>query len=86
VIKCAGDVSKDLNIFERFTSVFERFYTVFEYFHIVFGRFYTVFERFFLAYIAQTLQINLPTPIFTPKINTPTLKKLKKSQFFQNSG
>jgi len=45
--------------------------------------FSNVFERFFLAYFTQTLQINLPSPIFSPKTNIPTLKKLKKPHFSQ---
>jgi hypothetical protein len=60
-----------LNIFERFYTTFEYFYTVFEYFHIVFVRFHTVFERFCLTYLAQLLQINFITLVFTPKINVP---------------
>jgi len=42
-----------------------------------------VFERFFLAYFAQTQQINLPNPVFTPKINIPLKNNLKKPQFLK---
>ena len=45
------------NVFKRFTSFFERFQT-----------FSNVFERFRLAYLAQTPQLDKPTPVFTPKI------------------
>jgi len=86
VIKRAEDVSKDLNIFEQFSNVSILFSNVSYQFSNVSIQFSNVLERFFLAYFAQTLQTNLSTPIFTPKINIPTLKKLKKSQFFQNSG
>jgi hypothetical protein len=43
--------------------------------------FSNVFERFFLAYFAQALQINPPSPAFTPKTNIPPKNNLKKSQF-----
>jgi len=51
-----------------------------------FSTFFVIFYPIFLAYFAQTLQTNLPTPVFTPKTNIPTLKKLKKPHFFQKSG
>jgi len=55
-----------------FLNIFERFRT-----------FLNVFERFFLAYFAQALQINLPSPVFTPKTNIPPKNNLKKPQFPQ---
>jgi len=54
-----------------FSNIFERFRT-----------FLNVFERFFLAYFAQTLQIDPPNTVFTPKTNIPTLKKPQKTPFF----
>jgi hypothetical protein len=45
--------------------------------------FSNVFERFLLACFAQTLQINLPNPIFTPKTNIPLKNNLKKSHFYE---
>jgi hypothetical protein len=44
----------------------------------------TFFARFCLTYLAQPLHFNTPTPIFTPKINIPILKKLKNPIFSLN--
>jgi len=55
---------------------------IFEYFQT----FSNVFERFFLAWFAQTLQINPPNPVFTPKINIPLKKSPKKPVFSPKSG
>jgi len=53
-----------------FSNIFERFRT-----------FSNVFERFFLAWFAQTLQFNLPNPVFTSKTNIPSKNNLKKPHF-----
>ena len=58
--------AKNSNIFEyfqTFSNIFKRFASFFEYFRI----FSNVFERFYLACLAQSLHLNAPTPIFTPK-------------------
>jgi len=73
-------LQKDLNIFEYFCTfplIFRIFSNIFEYFRT----FSNVFERFFLVYFPQTLQINLPNPIFTSKTNIPALKKTQKTAF-----
>ncbi len=51
-----------------------------------FCQFMLIFYRFFLLYLAYTLHINIPTPIFDPKTNIRTkmnLKNLKKPNFPQ---
>jgi len=40
----------------------------------IFARFQPFFARFYLAYFTQTLQADLSTLIFTPKINIPEYK------------
>jgi hypothetical protein len=48
-------------------------------FLVIFGSFFFNFYQIFLAYFTQATQINLPSPIFTPKTNVTLKKNLKKS-------
>jgi hypothetical protein len=66
--------------FHTFHTTFRIFSNVFEYFQT----FSNVFERFFLAYFTQTLQLDKPTPVFTPKINIARKNNLKKPYFALN--
>jgi len=74
--------SKIFKYFQTFHIIFRIFSNIFEYFQT----FSNVFERFYLACLAQSLQFNIPIPIFNPKIHMHTEKNLKKSHFFRKFG
>ncbi len=67
--------SKMLRIFEYFrifSNVSHHFSNIFKYFQTfrtIFRIFSNVFKRFCLAYLAQSLHLNPPISIFTPKTN-----------------
>jgi len=50
-----------------------------------FCSFLRIFDHFFLTHFTQTLQPNLPTPVFTPKINITSEKEPQKTLFFTKS-
>ncbi len=69
-------------IFRIFSNIFKRFTSFFEYFRM----FSNVFERFCLACLAQSLQFNIPTPIFNPKTHVCPQISPPFFLFFPNSG
>jgi len=71
------NTEKIVKFFQIFSNVSTQNLNIFEYFRT----FSNVFARIFLAYFTQTLQTNLPNPIFTPKTNIPTKKNSKNPNF-----
>ena len=85
-ILCFEQFAQACQNFQIFSNIFKRFTQIFEYFRTFYTSFQTfsiVFERFNPTYSTQTIQFNLPTPVFTPKINIPPRKNLKKPNFYE---
>jgi len=69
-----------LNIFAQKARIFVNFCK----FLAIFDTFLHVFSRFSFAYPTQTIQVDPPSPIFTPKSNIP-LKKTSKNPIFSKN-